>query len=112
MQNNIQNLKQLSAQIENNREKKRLQQLLDRQFYKTHFGPEETDEMIIEKILTEQEKKQSLLKDLNEQISIKKTIKESAFERERRNDLQNLDICQSTFLAEERAIQAKLLKEK
>ena len=86
--------------------------MLDRQFYKTHFGPEETDEMIVEKILSEQEKKRGLLSDLNEQVQIKNHIKKNAFTNERRNDLHNLDICQSTFLAEERAIQAKLLKEK
>lgn len=67
--------------------------MLDKQFYKTHFGPEETDEMIVEKILSEQQKKEELLRDLNEQVAIKKHIKKSLFSKERNNDLHNLDIC-------------------
>jgi hypothetical protein len=68
--------------------------------------------MIVEKIISEKDKKRELLGDLNTQVNIKTHIKSSKFKNERRNDLHNLDVCQSTFLAEERAIQSKILKEK
>jgi hypothetical protein len=46
-QNNLHNLQQLAWQIEQDKQKKQIQTLVDKQYYKTHFGPEETDELIL-----------------------------------------------------------------
>lgn len=68
--------------------------------------------MLIDQLLTSQQKRKQLQRDLDEQIAQKHMLKSNAFQVERQNDLYNLDVCKSTYLAEERAIQAKQLKEK
>ena len=111
-QNNLQNLSYLSEQIEHDRAKKQIQKTIDKQFYKTHFGPEETDELIQEKLRVEHMKKSELKYDLQEQINNKKMMSSTQKHQERTGDLNNLDVCQNTYIAEERAIQAKNIKEK
>jgi hypothetical protein len=111
-QNNLNNLKQLAVQIEEDREKKKVQTFIDKQFYKTHFGPEETDDLITKKLRQEEAKKQELVVGLERQIQLNKQLKESKRKEERNHDLNNLEIAHSTFMAEQRAIQAKLMKEK
>ena len=44
--NNLENLSYLAQQIKNDRERKQLQKEMEKQYFKPHFGPEETDEMI------------------------------------------------------------------
>lgn len=46
------------------------------------------------------------------QIEIKANLKMDKFEQERQGDQENLQQCQNMFVAEERARQAKVLKEK
>ena len=81
-----------------------MQQAIDRQHYKTHFGPEETDEMLLDQLLCKEQQRRQLVNDLNEQVAQKATFKRSTYHLERQNDLFNLDVCKSTYLAEERAI--------
>jgi hypothetical protein len=47
-----------------------------------------------------------------EQINQKTSLKYQDFDSERSGDLNNLRTCQNMFVAEERARQAKILKEK
>jgi CTP:phosphocholine cytidylyltransferase-like protein len=44
--NNMANLYCLAEQIEQDRVKKNFEKEMEKQYYKTHFGPEETDELI------------------------------------------------------------------
>ena len=44
--NNLENLSFLALQIKQDRERKSLIKELEKQYYKPHFGPEETDEML------------------------------------------------------------------
>jgi hypothetical protein len=111
-QNNLNNLRQLAVQIEEDRQKKKIQNVIERQYYKTHFGPEETDELITMKYKQEEAKREELIAGLERQIRLNQQLKDSKRLEERSNDLNNLEIAQSTFMAEQRAIQAKLLKEK
>ncbi len=46
-ENNFMNLSLLAEQIERNKEKKKRQSIIDKQYYKPHFGPEETDEKLL-----------------------------------------------------------------
>lgn len=111
-QNNLNNLSQLARQIEEDKQKKKIQTLIDKQFYKTHFGPEETDELILQKIMLKENKRHELISELDRQVKMNNTLRKNNFTEERTGDLRNLDIAQSTFIAEQRAIQAKNLKEK
>ena len=42
--NNLENLSYLAKQMESDRDRKSMQREVDRQYYKPHFGPEETQE--------------------------------------------------------------------
>lgn len=44
--NNLENLSYLAQQIKNDRDRKNLQKEMERQYFKPHFGPEETDEQL------------------------------------------------------------------
>jgi len=44
--NNLENMSFLAKQIQIDRNKKDHQHVVDKKYYKTHFGPEETDEML------------------------------------------------------------------
>ena len=44
--NNMENLKFLSKQIQSDRDRKSHSNNVERLYYKPHFGPEETDEML------------------------------------------------------------------
>ena len=48
--NNLENLEYLSKQIESDREKKAVTQVTEKKYYKTHFGPEETDETTLKEL--------------------------------------------------------------
>lgn len=44
--NNRENLRHVRQQIEADRERRSVQKEVDRQYYKPHFGPEETQELV------------------------------------------------------------------
>lgn len=44
--NNMENLRFLSKQIQSDRDRKSHSHQVERLYYKPHFGPEETDEML------------------------------------------------------------------
>lgn len=44
--NNMENLRFLAKQIQSDRERKSHSHQIERLYYKPHFGPEETDEML------------------------------------------------------------------
>jgi hypothetical protein len=58
----------LAIQIEQDRERKKLNQELEKRFHKTHFGPEETDSHLSEKLQKEQKTKETLKKELFTQM--------------------------------------------
>lgn len=84
----------------------------DKRFCKPHFGPEETDEQLIIKLQAKLNKKRVLCSELNNQMQQKENLNQMRFNQERQADLDNLDLCQNTFVAEERAIAAKNILEK
>lgn len=103
-QNNLNNLQQLARQIEEDKQKKQIQTLIDKQYYKTHFGPEETDELIIKQQIHKEAKRMELLTDLERQMALNQILRSSSKEDERQSDINNLDVAQSTYLAEQRAL--------
>lgn len=48
--NNLENLSYLAKQIESDREKKEITRVVEKKYYKTHFGPEETDETTLKEL--------------------------------------------------------------
>ncbi len=49
--NNLENLTYLAQQIESDRLKKATHTDVERQYYKPHFGPEETDETLAKELI-------------------------------------------------------------
>lgn len=46
LENNVNNFEFIMQQIESSKNKKRLQSVADQVYYKPHFGPEETKDLI------------------------------------------------------------------
>lgn len=62
--------------------------------------------------MNKEAKKQELIGELDKQVNMNEAVRNTTFMQERNGDLHNLDIAQSTFIAEQRALQAKSMKEK
>lgn len=106
------NVNALAAQIQEDRIRKENAKQLERAFHKTHFGPEETEEQLyLEQQRIRLQKEMQRL-NLIDQITTKTNMKYGDFNSERSGDLNNLRTCQNMFVAEERARQAKIMKEK
>mmetsp|Transcript_17353 Transcript_17353/g.29176 ORF Transcript_17353/g.29176 Transcript_17353/m.29176 type:complete len:148 (-) Transcript_17353:192-635(-) len=110
--NNLQNLSYLADQIQKDRQRKDRQRLIDKQYYKPHFGPEETDLLLDLENSKVLNTKTFVKKSLLDQINQKTTLRHSMFNQEREGDLQNLHTAHNMFVVEERAKQAKNMKEK
>ena len=89
-----------------------IQKRIDQQYYKPHYGPEETQDMVSDNLKKMAETKNNLKADLEAQIMEKKLFKMKKFMEERGGDQQNLEVAHNVYVAEERAIQAKNYKQK
>ena len=94
-------------QVENRAELKREFNLREKQYYKPHFGPEETDSVVeLEKErLTNQ--KAYVRTSLDLQRDFDQTRRQNDFLRERADDLENLKVAQNMYIAEELAMRRK-----
>ena len=61
----------LSSQIENDKFKRQFQKEVDRRYYKPHFGPEETDEMLTVENKRIKDQKAMLKAELENQIQLR-----------------------------------------
>jgi hypothetical protein len=73
-------------------------------YYKPHFGPEETDSLIEMEHQRKTNQKTYVKGNLNRQIDFEHTRKHTDFLKERTDDLENLHVAQTMFLAEEMAM--------
>lgn len=111
-QNNLDNLSYLADQITHEKQRKDKLQKLERLYYKPHFGPEETDELVeLERgrILSQ---KRYVRDTLSDQMGLKWHLTNAQRSQEREGALQNLEECKNMFVAEERAKLAKEMHEK
>ena len=89
-----------------------IQKRIDQQYYKPHYGPEQTEEMESDTLKKMAETKNNLKADLEAQIMQKKIFRMKKFMEEQEGDQQNLEVAHNVYVAEERAIQAKNYKQK
>jgi len=85
---------------------------IEKQYYKPHFGPEETDEMVEKEKERVQGQKISTKEDLINQIALKNSIKLQNFQVEREGELDNIQTAQTMYVCEEKARADKIVKEK
>ena len=85
---------------------------IEKLYYKPHFGPEETDEQLDKDYERKVKMKHFIKTQLVGQMNEKKDLTSTNFNVERTGDLEQLQTCQNIFVAEERAREAKILKEK
>lgn len=110
--NNLENLSYLAQQIKNDRERKQLQKEMERQYFKPHFGPEETDDMVVKEADRVERQKVYVKQQLLDQMKTKTVIKAQEFSSERVSDLYNLKTAQNTHQIEERAKFEKYVSDK
>ena len=111
-QNNLENNDHITQQIELDQLKKMKQVVVEKKYYKPHFGPEETDETMFEELKRSSMKKHLINDYLNYQIDSKSAEKQSNFRQERINDLENLKASNNMFLAEEQLMKDKKVRDK
>ena len=79
----------------------------ERQYYKPHFGPEETDSLVDLEMQRRNNLKAYVKGNLRLQIKFDQSRKRADFLQERVDDLQNLNVAQNMYLAEEAALKEK-----
>ena len=94
------------------REKKINAHKVEKKYYKPHFGPEETDDTILNELKRSNMQKYLINKFLNYQIEAKRAEKQAESEIEKKKDLQNIETCNKMFLAEEKLMHDKRIQEK
>ena len=99
----MENMSYLAKQIELDRERKQAQLIIDKKYYKPHFGPEETDEQLDLVDAAIAYKKSFVKQHLTDQMALKKNIHQENFDNERLCDLNNILAAQTLFNAEEKA---------
>ena len=110
--NNYNNLEYIQTQINLAQAKKREFERREKNYYKPHFGPEETDELILHEELRKNNQKNYINEQLHLQMQLKASMKQNAFLNERQTDQNNLDIAQRQYIAEEMAIRSKGVEER
>lgn len=110
--NNMDNMKYLSKQIQHDKERKSHSHQIEKLYYKPHFGPEETDEMLNQEDERVLNQKVFIKQQLLDQINLKNNMKLKDFEQERFGELNNLKTAQNMFVIEESAKAEKLKQEK
>ena len=88
--NNMENLKFLSKQIQSDRDRKSHSNNVERLYYKPHFGPEETDEMLNMEEERSNLQKKFVRQQLLDQINLKNNMRLKDFHDERFGELTNL----------------------
>lgn len=73
--NNLENLSYLAQQIKNDRDRKNLQKEMERQYFKPHFGPEETDEQLDSEADRADSQKKFVRQQLIDQMNLKANMK-------------------------------------
>lgn len=110
--NNLDNLRFLSKQIQSDRDRKSHSHHVEKLYYKPHFGPEETDEMLDKEDERLKQQKFFVKQQLLDQINLKNNMKLKDFSDERFGELNNLKTAQNIFVIEESAKADKLKQEK
>lgn len=110
--NNLENLSYLAQQIKNDRDRKNLQKEMERQYFKPHFGPEETDEQLDKEAARIESQKKFVRAHLIDQMNLKANMKLQDFQAERLNDLKNIRTAQGVYAKEEAAKHEKYLCER
>ena len=85
---------------------------IEKRYYKPHFGPEETDNLILQENERRMYQKMYVNDQLHAQMDLKKNMTENNNLIERLGDLQNLQRAQEMFVAEESAMRNKVYREK
>ena len=96
-------MKYLSKQIQHDKERKSHSHQIEKLYYKPHFGPEETDEMLNQEDERVLNQKVFIKQQLLDQINLKNNMKLKEFEQERFGELNNLKTAQNMFVIEESA---------
>lgn len=99
-------------QMDEAAERSREFNLREKLYYKPHFGPEETDSQIEMENARVQNQKDYVKGNLNMQMDFEVIRKQNDQLKERVNDLENLQIAQDIYMAEELAMQKKKIEEK
>lgn len=110
--NNVENFKFISTQMEADKQRRSLQREVDRQYYKPHFGPEETKELIEKEAKRVADQKLYVRDQLLDQMNMKAQIKLTDYAKEREGDLANIRTAQNIFSHEEKAKIDKKVNEK
>ena len=110
--NNYNNLEYIQTQINLAQAKKREFERREKNYYKPHFGPEETDELILHEELRKNNQKNYINEQLHLQMQLKASMKQNAKIQETYTDQNNLDIANRQYIAEEMAIRSKGVEER
>lgn len=108
----MENLQFLSKQIQSDRDKKSQSHHMEKLYYKPHFGPEETDEMLDLEDERIRLQKKFVRQQLLDQINLKNNMRLRDFHDERFGELTNLKTAQNIFVTEEQAKADKAKQEK
>jgi hypothetical protein len=92
----------LRMQIRELEERKRRQTWKDSQYYKPHFGPEETQEIVTAHVEKERQNKKFIYEELNNQMEERASTAEHKRQRELQADLQFLNTTNQMFREEQR----------
>ena len=85
---------------------------MDKQYFKPHFGPEETEEMVQREAARVAEQKAYVRQHLIDQMMLKANIRIDNYAKEREGDLHNLRTAHHIYANEERARLDKMVREK
>lgn len=110
--NNFNNLEFIQQQIYAKEQRKREFDFREKQYYKPHFGPEETDQLLDLEDHRRVNQRAYINDQLQMQMRIKSSVKDKRFQAEREGELENLDIVNKQQLAEELAKRKKDMDEK
>ncbi|CDW91690.1 UNKNOWN [Stylonychia lemnae] len=101
--NNVENLMYIQMQIESQKKKKELDQYERVQIYaKPHFGPEETEDIMLHHYSAKKNQQEQVKNSLLDQIKIQKEVKHIENQEEKQCDLKNLQLTQTIQVQEER----------
>jgi hypothetical protein len=85
---------------------------MERQYFKPHFGPEETDEQLDTEADRAATQTRFVRAQLVDQMNLKANMKIQDFQSERLNDLKNIRTAQGVYAKEEAAKHDKYLCER
>lgn len=103
LHNHRSNLEFIQQQIDIAKAKKREFEYREKQYYKPHFGPEETDALLEQELLRRSNQKHFVKSHLKAQMSLKQNMTQVNVDKERNGDIENLQLSLNHQMAEEMA---------